>query len=97
MQSKLGEPVSSKGVYPWIVPDVCPITTGAATHLISPEALRGNNFEEFFEARRKALLDLISTAMGKAPAVSAEPTEPTGDPIDDEDDTNDEIDVDEAA
>jgi hypothetical protein len=68
-----------------------------STHLISPEALRGNNFEEFFEARYKALLDLISTAMGKAPAVSAEPTEPTGEPVDDEDDTNDDMEVNEAA
>ena len=40
-----------------------------STHLILPEALRENNFEEFFEARHKALLDLITTAMGKAPAV----------------------------
>jgi len=68
-----------------------------STHLISPETLRGNNFEEFFEARHKALLDLISTVMGKAPAVSAEPSEPTGEPVDDEDDTNDDVEVDEAA
>jgi hypothetical protein len=34
--------------------------------------------------RRKALLDLISAAMGKAPAVSAELSEPTGEPVDDE-------------
>jgi hypothetical protein len=68
-----------------------------STHLISPEALRGNNFEEFFDARHKALLDLICTAMGKAPAMSAEPSEPTGEPVDDEDDTDDEIEVGEAA
>ena len=67
------------------------------THLISPEAMRGNNFEEFFETRRRALLDLINTAMGKAPAASNEPTEPAGEPIDDEDDTNDDVDVEEAA
>jgi hypothetical protein len=47
--------------------------------------------------RRKALLDLISTAMGKAPAVSAELSEPTGEPVDDEGDTNDDMEVREAA
>lgn len=62
-----------------------------STHLISPEALRADNFETFFEMRRKALLDLISTVMGKAPAVSAEPFEPTGEPIEDEKDTNDDM------
>jgi hypothetical protein len=55
-----------------------------STHLISPEALRADDFKMFFEMRRKALLDLISTAMGKAPAVSAELSEPTGEPVDDE-------------
>jgi hypothetical protein len=55
-----------------------------STHLISPEALRADDFKIFFEMRRKALLDLISTAMGKAPAVSAELSEPTGEPVDDE-------------
>jgi hypothetical protein len=55
-----------------------------STHLISPEALRADDFKMFFEMRRKALLDLISAAMGKAPAVSAELSEPTGEPVDDE-------------
>jgi len=35
--------------------------------------------------------------MGKALAVSAEPSEPTGEPVDDEDDTTDDIEVSEAA
>jgi hypothetical protein len=68
-----------------------------ATHLISSAALRTNNFEAFFEARRQALMDLISGAMGKAPAAAAELSEATGEPVDDEDDTNDDLDVMEAA
>ena len=35
------------------------------SHLIEPELLRANDFEGFFEARTQALLNLISTAMGK--------------------------------
>jgi hypothetical protein len=68
-----------------------------ATHLISSAALRADNFEAFFEARRQALMDLISGAMGKAPAAAAELSEPMGEPVDDEDDTNDNLDVVEAA
>jgi hypothetical protein len=68
-----------------------------STHLISPEALRADNFETFFEMRRKALLDLVSTVMGKAPAASAELTEPTEEPVDDEDEPNDNMEVSEAA
>jgi hypothetical protein len=68
-----------------------------STHLIQSDALRADNFETFFEARGKALLDLISAAMGKAPSVDAELSEPTGEPVGDEDDTNDEIEVAEAA
>ncbi len=37
------------------------------SHLINPEALRKDAFDEFFESRRSALLELISEAMGKAP------------------------------
>ncbi len=36
-----------------------------SSHLINVEQLRLNNFEEFFPERAKALLDLISHAMGK--------------------------------
>jgi hypothetical protein len=68
-----------------------------ATHLISSAALRTDNFEAFFEARRQALMDLIGGAMGKALAAAAELSEPTGEPVDDEDDTNDDLDVMEAA
>jgi hypothetical protein len=68
-----------------------------ATHLIPSAALHEDNFEAFFEARRQALMDLICGAMGKAPAAAAEVSEPTGEPVDDEDDTNDDIDIVEAA
>lgn len=35
------------------------------THLIEPQALRKDEFETFFEARRQALLERIQTVMGK--------------------------------
>lgn len=35
------------------------------SHLIPSNALRSNNFEDFYEHRKKALLNLISKAMGK--------------------------------
>ncbi len=34
------------------------------THVIDPEALRADDFETFFEARRRELLERIATAMG---------------------------------
>jgi hypothetical protein len=68
-----------------------------ATHLISADALRADNFEAFFDARRKALLHLIGAAMGKAPTISSELAEPAGEPVDDEDDTNDDVEASEAA
>jgi hypothetical protein len=68
-----------------------------ATHLISSAALRSDNFEAFFDARRQSLMDLISEAMGKTPATAAELSEPMGEPVDDEDDTNDDLDIVEAA
>jgi hypothetical protein len=69
-----------------------------ATHLISTEALRVDDFETFFEARRKALIELIRTAMGKAAVASVEDwIEPAGEPIEGEDDSDDEAEVLEAA
>ena len=35
------------------------------SHLVSPEHLWADNFDEFFSARRSALLGTIRTAMGK--------------------------------
>ncbi len=62
-----------------------------ATHLISTEALRADNFAAFFEARRKALIELIHTVMGKAAVAPAEDwIEPAGEPIEGEDDFDDE-------
>jgi hypothetical protein len=68
-----------------------------STHLISSTALRADNFETFFEARCKALLNLIGNAMGKAPAVAAEIAEPAGEPVDDDDEANDDLETVEAA
>jgi hypothetical protein len=42
-------------------------------------------------------MDLICEAMGKVPAAAADLSEPTGEAVDDEDDTNDDIDIVEAA
>jgi hypothetical protein len=66
-------------------------------HLIQGEALRSDDFETFFEARHRALLDLINDAMGKVPANATELSQPTGEPVDDDDDTNDDVEAGEAA
>ena len=63
-----------------------------STHLISASTLRADNFDAFFEARRLELLNLIGGAMDKSPVASAEVSEPTGEPIEDEDDTGDDAD-----
>jgi hypothetical protein len=68
-----------------------------ATHLISTEALRADNFEAFFEVRREALIGLIRTAMGKTVAPTEEWIEPAGEPIEGEDDSDDEAEALEAA
>ena len=68
-----------------------------ATHLISHEALRGDDFKSFFEARREALIELIRTAMGKTVAPTEEWIEAAGEPMEGEDDTDDEAEALEAA
>lgn len=46
------------------------------SHLIDPVALRGDDFDTFFQARKEALLDRIEKAMGKSiPRDVAESTE----------------------
>lgn len=46
------------------------------SHLIDPVALRGDDFDTFFQARKEALLDRIEKAMGKPiPRDVAESTE----------------------
>ncbi|UEM18502.1 DUF262 domain-containing protein [Skermanella mucosa] len=42
------------------------------THVIAPELLRQDDFQGFFAARSKALLDIIAEAMGKEVQVTAE-------------------------
>jgi len=42
------------------------------SHLIDPAELRVDRFERFYQARKAALLSLVSTAMGKAVAPSSE-------------------------
>ena len=36
------------------------------SHLIKPAELRADQFEKFYQARKSALLALVSNAMGKA-------------------------------
>jgi hypothetical protein len=68
-----------------------------ATHRISTEALRADNFGAFFEARRAALIELIRTVMCKTVAPTEEWIEPAGEPIEGEDDSDDEAEALEAA
>jgi len=42
------------------------LNTYINSHLINVEQLRTDNFDDYFAERAKALLDLISDAMGKA-------------------------------
>lgn len=39
------------------------------SHIIDPVTIRNDNFESFFTERMKTMLEIISSAMGKAPAV----------------------------
>lgn len=61
-----------------------------ASHLIDPSTLRADNFEQFFAARERALLDQIAQAMGKstAPLTASDPVQIEED---DEDEDEDEI------
>lgn len=55
-----------------------------ASHLIAPELLRGDDFASFFAARKAALLNIITTAMGKPPVIGGEvPAEDAFDELDD--------------
>ncbi len=40
-----------------------------ATHAIDPEALRTDGFDRFFDDRRRRLLEMIESAMGKPPNI----------------------------
>jgi hypothetical protein len=55
------------------------------THLIDPKALRADDFDGFFNARVRALLERIERAMGKPVARdAAEPEAPEPDEYEDE-------------
>ena len=54
-----------------------------ATHYIDPQSLRANDYEEFIERRRQALIKLISQVMGKAVVVTGEAV--ADDELDEED------------
>jgi hypothetical protein len=43
-----------------------------ASHLIDPTELRDDRFEQFYQARKAALLPLVSAAMGKAVSPASE-------------------------
>ncbi|HZT19525.1 MAG TPA: hypothetical protein VFA23_08995, partial [Dongiaceae bacterium] len=68
-----------------------------STHLISAHPLRIDGFESFFEKRRESLLGLIAAAMGKTPTSAVDLSEPTGEPLEDEEEANDEAEVVEGA
>jgi hypothetical protein len=53
------------------------------SHYIDPAPLRANNYEEFIERRRRALMSLISQVMGKAIVVTGEAV--ADDEVDEED------------
>jgi hypothetical protein len=72
-----------------------------ATHVIDSALLRADDFDAFIDARSAALLDRISSAMGKAVAAGAL-TEPTGDvgefsDVDEQSEPLSESELDEAA
>jgi hypothetical protein len=52
------------------------------THLIEPTLLRADSFENFYAARKTALLSLVERAMGKAPGEAL--------PMDDDEDEGDD-------
>ncbi len=58
------------------------------THKIETQLLRADDFEQFFQARKRALLIMVEKAMGKQAVVSQEP--PPEDGVDDEDEYGEE-------
>ncbi|MBQ1124625.1 DUF262 domain-containing protein [Streptomyces sp. B15] len=59
------------------------------THLADPGLMSSDKFEAFFAARKSALLDQISGAMGKVVLESDSSDEPPGNSLDATDDTDD--------
>lgn len=64
------------------------VDTRITTHLIDTDLLRADNFEGFFTARQRALLDVIGTAMGKTLEMDSQPSDERDEP-EEEDDTED--------
>lgn len=61
-------------------------------HHIDYDALEGDDFDEYFDRRRRRLLDLIGDAMGRAVAEPAVPSLPEDYDLDDEEPSDDDID-----
>jgi len=58
------------------------------THLIDPETLHNNDFDDFYKKRRQALLSLVEQAMGKT--IVSVSDEALGEVMDEEEDLNNE-------
>jgi hypothetical protein len=58
------------------------------THFVDPALLRADNFEEFFAARKAALLAVVEQAMGKSLARASGPV--AEDDSEDEDDESED-------
>ncbi len=56
------------------------------THLIDPTFLRADNFQGFYDSRKRALIKLIEEVTGKT-VLPAETEPPPEDAVDDEDET----------
>jgi hypothetical protein len=61
-----------------------------SSHVITPALLRADDFDGFFTAREKALLDRIEKAMGKPPRVEAQPAVDVAEDFDDDTDDDGE-------
>jgi hypothetical protein len=60
-------------------------------HHIDYAALSADDFDAYFDARRRRLLDLIGRAMGKAVAETATPSVPEDYDLDEEEPSDDDI------
>jgi len=60
-------------------------------HHIDYEALAADNFDSYFEARRKNLLELIASAMGKAVSDTQTPTLPEDYDLEDEEPADEDV------
>jgi hypothetical protein len=61
-----------------------------SSHVISSAFLRADNFDEFFVAREKALLDRVEKAMGKPPRFEAQPEVDVAEDFEDEADDDED-------